>query len=107
MKKKLILMSMLLTSSQAFATVTSTQITSSLAKYCVPKPNDVAYGINVCGSILEGTYKVNEDCTCANSEYLMYDDKLRRCRPKCPAGYYLSEESSTKCPAGYYKYEIN
>ncbi|MCR5506723.1 MAG: hypothetical protein K6F04_02625 [bacterium] len=100
MKKKLILMSMLVANGPAFATVTSDQITTALAKYCVPKQNDVYVGVNVCGSAFEGKYEEGKTCGC-QTDGMVYDSSLRHCI--CSYGYYLSNTGAcSKCPDGEY-----
>ncbi len=92
--------------SPAFATVTSTQITTALAKYCVPKPNDIAYGVSVCGSVFEGKYNANKTCECYDP-YLGYSDSLRRCKLTCPENKIPKQQISNKCPFGYKKHKLS
>ncbi|MCR5506789.1 MAG: hypothetical protein K6F04_02970 [bacterium] len=103
MKKKLILMSMLLTTSQAFASISLNDITKALTKYCVPKPNDVYNGTAVCGSEFESKYTAGKNCGCYNSNFMTYDESLRHCIVKCPAGTHprlVQPQTTKKCPGG-------
>lgn len=106
--KKIILISMLLVGSPVFATVTSTQITTTLEDYCVPEPGAVAYSsVNVCGSVLEAKYSAGPKCSCYNSTYLTYSKSLRRCKPTCGKGYGVKQINDGKCPGGTRKVTIS
>ena len=85
---------------------TMESITKALQKYCVPKQNDYFNSSPICNSIFEGKYEPKKDCGCYNSTYLVYDAKLRRCKPKCPGGYYVKHHKTGKCDGGQYKLKI-
>ena len=102
MKKKLILISMLLAgSSPALANITDTsQITTALGRYCVPKEGDTYEDTLVCGSVFEGRYSSGPKCTCSNT-YLTYDAGLRRCKVTCLSGHQTIAPSGSTCPSGF------
>ncbi len=111
--KKLFLITLLLASEGVLAGVSENQVEATLAKYCISKPAEVTEdGQLTCNGIFEATYKKDSGCDCASSgdtpgfKHLVYDKTARRCKPRCPAGYYIQDGDGTKCPAGQYQIEI-
>ena len=111
--RKLLLLALLLASTKVQAGVTTTQVIQTLTKYCVPKPNDPAPdGHLTCGGVFEGMYNKGQSCSCASSgdttfKHLVWDESLRRCKPKCPTGYFVNHiKNKTKCAEGEFKLKI-
>ena len=108
--KKLLLIALLLANAPAYS-ATSEQITNALSKYCVPIPINQSNwqapdGYPTCGGVFEADYIKGQPCKCADSTYLVYDPVLRRCKPKCPTGYFVKGGASN-CSAGQYKLKIS
>ena len=91
-------------SSPALANITDTsQITTALGRYCVPKEGDTYEDTLVCGSVFEGKYTQGKSCSCYDSKYLTYDETLRHCKVQCPAGNnFVQKQSQNSCPSGHY-----
>ena len=86
----LILLAIIINSSLAMA-YNAADIKQILQKYCIPKPNDIAYDeVSV--------------CSCWDDERLVYDPELRRCKPRCPGGYVPKRVNG--CQAGNFMYKM-
>ncbi len=119
MRKNLLLISLLLSSNTVFAATPDNFVGKALENYCIPVPNGDTYDHKpVCNSVFEGVYDGNKTtsikCDCevskntpfrtGDGKYLSYSTSLRRCAPKCNAGYYPAEKD--KCQNGTYRDEI-
>jgi len=115
MGKKILLISLLLSSHTVFAG-TLQGVENALKNYCIPIPDGKAYdGKPVCSSVFEGVYNGTKSatikCDCevskdtpyqtGDGKFLSYSTSLRRCAPKCSAGFYPAEKTS--CPTGTYR----
>ena len=113
--KKFIIAALLLVPSVARAEILASQVNNVLSKFCIPKPNDVANdGERTCGGVFEGIYRKGSSCDCASNgdtpgfKHLVYDPNLRRCKPRCPVGYFVKKETNkTTCGVGQYKLKIS
>ena len=101
----LILLAIIINSSLAMA-YNAADIKQILQKYCIPKPNDIAYDeVSVCTSVLESVYNsIGPTCSCWDDERLVYDPELRRCKPRCPGGYVPKRVNG--CQAGNFMYKM-
>ena len=106
MKKLLLLTTLLVASVDVNAGGLTAKSLEALQNYCVYSPSTPAPDGD-CSGIFEGVRKAKGDCRCHNSKYLVWDAGLRRCKPKCPGGYYVQTIKSTNCAAGQYKLKVS
>ena len=111
--KKLLLIALLLASNGVCAEVSVSQINNALSKYCIPIPGNKANDDELtCGGVFEAIYTKGESCGCASTgdtkefKHLVYDPNLRRCKPRCPGGFFIEEPKSNNCSGGQYKLQI-
>jgi hypothetical protein len=77
---------------RAVSVANEANLTAALEKYCVPKCT------SGCSNVFLATYS-NGHCLCRDN--LDYDEDLRECIIRCPAGSYAYR--GTTCPSGTYK----
>ncbi len=109
--KKIFLIALFLSiSGKAYSGVTTGQVEAVLRKYCIPKPNETAfegYSGQTCQSMAQSVYRRTDgSCLCHNSEHLVWDPTIRKCKPKCQPGYH-PKFGISKCPGGTGKKNVN
>ena len=79
----------------------------ALKNYCIPSKATPSPDNDWCDSIFYAvSYLKKGDCRCKNNEYLVWDANLRRCKPKCPGGFFVQHQTSGRCTGGQFKKRI-